>query len=55
LHRHIDYSGLEGTKGDTSALRHYFADEEAGCDVLEGEEEGHEEVVEIYFGSFSIL
>jgi len=43
LRRHIDYSGLEGT---------LFADEEAGCDVVEEEEEGDKEAVEIYFGSF---
>jgi len=55
LRRHIDYSGLEGTKGGASAIRHYFVDEEAGCDAVEKEEEGDEEVVEIYFGSFSIL
>jgi len=30
-------------------------DEEAGCDVVEDEEEGDEEAVGIYFGSFSIL
>ena len=52
---HIDYSGLEGTKGDASAIRRYFADEEAGYDVVEEEEEGYEEAVGIYFGSFSIL
>ena len=49
---HIDYSGLEGTKGDASAIRRYFAYEEVGCDVLEEEEEGDEEAVGIYFGSF---
>ena len=53
--RNIEYSGLEGTKGGASAIRHYFADEEAGCDAIEEEEEGHEEAVGIYFGSFSVL
>ena len=37
---YIDYSGLEGTKGGASVIRRYFADEEAGCDVVEEEEEG---------------
>jgi len=36
-------------------IHRYFADEEAGFDVVEEEEEGHEEAVGIYFGSFSIL
>jgi len=52
LCRHIDYSGLEGTKGGASAIRRYFADKEARCDVEE-EEERHEEAVGIYFASFS--
>ena len=26
LRRHIDYNGLQGTKGGTSAICHYFAD-----------------------------
>ena len=53
LHRHIDYSGLEGTKGGTSAIRRYFADEEAGCDVVEEEEEADEEAVGICFVKLS--
>jgi len=52
LRGHIKYSGLEGTKGDTSAIRRYFADEEPGCDVVEEEEEGDEEAVGICFVSF---
>jgi len=52
LRRHIDYSGLEGTKGSASLFRCYFPDEEAGCDGVEEEEEGDEEAVGIYFGSF---
>ena len=28
LHRHIDYSGLEGTKGGASVIRRYFADDQ---------------------------
>ena len=53
--RHIDYSGLEETKGDTNVIRRYFADEEAGCDVVEEEEEGHEEAVGIYFVYFNFV
>jgi len=28
LRRHIDYSGLEGTKGGASTIRRYFADDQ---------------------------
>ena len=28
LRHHIDYSGLEGTKGGASAIRRYFADDQ---------------------------
>ena len=52
LCRNIEYSGLEGTKGGASAIRHYFADEEAGCEIVEEEEKGDEEAVGIHFGSY---
>ena len=52
MSRHIDYSGLEGTKGNVSAICRYFAGEEAGCDVVEEEEEGHEESLNIFWKFF---